>query len=68
MKNYPNIESRKNRITKEYTGYGGGHVWHIWKTTWKGWIASSNTATFTVKGRILDDISAKLASLSRVEA
>ena len=63
MKNYPNIERLKNRATKDYTGYGGGHVWKVWKTTWKGWIARSNTATFIVKGRILDDISAKLAAL-----
>ena len=63
MKNYPNIENRKNPHTKEYIGYGGGHVWHIHKTNWKGWIAGSSTATCIIKGRILDDISAKLAAL-----
>ena len=63
MKNYPNIESRKNPLTKEYIGYGGGHIWHIHKTTWKGWVAGSSTATHIIKGRILDDVSAKLAAL-----
>ena len=63
MKNFHNIESRKNRTTNAYTGYGGGHVWRIWKTTWKGWIASSDTATRIIKGRVLADISDKLAAL-----
>lgn len=63
MKNYPNIESRKSRTKNAYIGYGGGHVWTIWKTTWKGWIASSDTAAFIINGRVLADISAKLAAI-----
>ena len=66
MKNYPNIESRKLSPNHDYyVAYGGGHVWHVWKNTWKGkrWIAGSNTACFVIEGRILDDINAKLASL-----
>lgn len=63
MKSYPNIETRKNRIANAYVGYGGGYVWNIWRSTWKGWIAGSNYAPFIVKGRTLDDISAKLAAL-----
>ena len=63
MKNFHNIEGRKNRTKNAYVGYGGGHVWYIWKTTWKGWIAETDAVPFVLKGRVLDDISAKLAAL-----
>lgn len=62
MKNYPNIESRKNRTKNAYVGYGGGHVWYIWKTTWKGWVAETDAVPHVLKGRTLDDISRKLTA------
>lgn len=65
MKRYPNIAPRKNRTRDSYTAWGGGHYWEVWRAGWKGWIASSDTATFIIKGRILGDISAKLSALSK---
>jgi hypothetical protein len=62
MKSYPNIESRKFPGHTHYVGYGAGHVWHIWKTTWKGWVAGDQTTGATIKGRTLDDISRKLTA------
>lgn len=64
MINYHNIESRKLAPHHDYyVGYGGGHVWRIWRGYRKEWIASSNTATMTIRGRVLSEISAKLACL-----
>lgn len=62
MKSFHNIESRKFPGHDYYVGYGGGHVWRIWRTTWKGWIAANQTTGKTISGRILDDISRKLSS------
>ena len=64
MKNYPNIETRKLAPHHDYyVGYGAGHVWHVYRNGRAGWIAASNYIPFVIKGRILDDISAKLAKL-----
>lgn len=64
MKSYPNIESRKLAPHHDYyVGYGGGHVWRIWRGYRKEWIASSNTATVIIRGRVLADISRKLSAI-----
>lgn len=64
MKSYPNIESRKLAPHHDYyVGYGGGHVWRVWRTTWKGWIANNQTTGATLKGRVLADISRKLSAI-----
>jgi hypothetical protein len=63
MKNYHNIESRKFSGHDYYVAYGGGHIWRVWRTTWKGWIASNQTTGASIKGRILDDISRKLSAI-----
>jgi hypothetical protein len=62
MRNYPNIESRKLSPRHDYyVGYGKGLVWHIYRNGRAGWIAASNDATFTLRGRLLADISAALS-------
>lgn len=63
MKSFHNIETRKFPGHDYYVGYGGGKVWRIWRTTWKGWIADSDATSFIVKGKKLDDISRKLAMI-----
>lgn len=63
MKNYHNIETRKSPTKNAYVGYGGGNVWLIYKTTWKGWVASNQTTGATLKGRVLADISRKLSAI-----
>lgn len=63
MKSYPNIESRKFNGRDYYVAYGGGHVWRVWRTTWKGWIANNQTTGATLKGRVLADISRKLSAI-----
>jgi hypothetical protein len=63
MRNYPNIESRKLASHHDYyVGYGKGHVWHIYRNGRAGWIAASNDATFTLRGRVLSEISKALAT------
>ncbi len=62
MRSYPNIETRKLSPHHDYyVGYGKGHVWRIYRNGRAGWIAASNTATFTLRGRLLADVSAALA-------
>ena len=64
MRSYPNIETRKLSPSHDYyVAYGGGHVWRVYRARWKGWIAASDTACRIVKGRVLADISDKLARL-----
>ena len=63
MKNYHNIESRKFSGHDYYVAYGGGHIWRVWRTTWKGWVASNQTTGATLKGRVLADISRKLSAI-----
>lgn len=63
MRNFPNIETRKLSPHHDYyVGYGRGYVWHIYRNGRNGWIASSNSAPFTVRGRLLADISDALAN------
>ena len=62
MRNYHNIESRKLAPHHDYyVGYGKGHVWRIYRNGRTGWIASSNSAPFTLRGRLLADINAALS-------
>ena len=66
MRNFHNIESRKLDPRHEYyVAYGGGHVWRVERNRYgrNEWIAASNTAPFTLRGRVLADISLKLENL-----
>ncbi len=63
MRNFHNIETRKLSPHHDYyVGYGRGYTWRISRNGRNGWIAASNSAPFTLRGRLLADISRQLAA------